>query len=65
MKIVTKKVRLPLNVDRELKDEFKAVTALREESMASVLVAFIKAYLGAHRDQLERLIEKYRDKGAS
>jgi hypothetical protein len=57
------RVRIPLDVPPKLKDEFKAVTALRGEGMAPVLTLFIKSYLGANRAKLDRLLDLYRDSG--
>jgi hypothetical protein len=45
-----------------MKTEFKAAVALNKKNMTEVLHAFVKAYLGRHRHELERVINLYRDK---
>lgn len=58
-----KKHRIILDVSDEIKREFKAATAIKDEKMMPVLIRFIKAYISRERDELDRLIERYRDKG--
>ncbi len=55
--------RIVLDVSHDLKTEFKAAAAIRNEDMTTLLKKFINAYIGKQREELNRLIDVYRDKG--
>lgn len=60
-----KPARIPLDVSHDMKREFKAATAIKGEKMMPVLIRFIRAYIGREREELDRLIEAYKNKGLS
>ncbi len=58
-----KRHRFVLDLTYDLKTEFKAAAAIRGEDMGHIVLRFIKAYVGSERQELNRLIDVYRDKG--
>lgn len=63
MALKLKRLRIPLEVSEDLHREFKAAAAIKAEKMSDVLIKFVKAYCGRNREELDRLIEMYRNKG--
>lgn len=58
-----KLVRLTFETPYDLHTEFKAATAIKGVKMNQIVHGFMRAYLSKNRDQLDRLIELYVNKG--
>lgn len=59
-----KHYRIVVECSEELKTQFKAAVALKDERMQHVLTKFMRAYTGRQRDELDRLMSMYKNKGA-
>lgn len=54
-----------MEMSKELKNEFKAACAINGDEMTSVIIRFVNSYCRGKSEELNRIINKYKNKGVN